>query len=96
MSANKEKDQLVTPLSTTFLNAEPSCIEFAPKLLDIFVVGSYTLETQPEESTAGQELPSTDGSQKRTGALSIFRLEKNAEVCVEWLGLAIQRRLNVS
>ena len=63
---------LTNPLSTHFLSAQPSCIEFSSLLSSIFVIGTYQLDESSEFAAGAEAAPP---AQSRSGSIEIFRLE---------------------
>ncbi|KAI4153945.1 MAG: hypothetical protein LQ340_002000, partial [Diploschistes diacapsis] len=70
---------VVKSLSTRFLSAQPSCIDFSKPIPNVFVIGTYQLDepsaATPDRSDAAEEAPSPQ--QSRSGSLQLFRLESD-------------------
>ena len=75
---------------STILDLPPSCIEFVPFCPELFVVGTYCLdseETQNIEKISPVEedqAPNTQHrSQSRSGSLLLYRLERKGLYCFQ-------------
>ena len=63
-------------IAQTILDQPPSCIEFSPTHPDLFVVGTYLLESTGEGDGGGEDAQSPSGrAQKRRGSLLLFGLQ---------------------
>ena len=58
---------------TKILTGQPTCIEFTKPCQSLFVLGTYELDERGSQGA-------TVGTQKRTGSLQLYRLEKNADM----------------
>ena len=67
---------IVGSIITAILNASPSCIEFSPLDPNIFVVGTYELDTTTAETDIEHESGNAQ-TQSRSGSLVLFRLQED-------------------
>lgn len=81
-----EQAQLIRSRQSLTLDLPPSCIEFCPASPQLFVVGTYNLQTEEapaEDGNAGSgddddaTQVATRQSQNRNGSLVVFRLDDN-------------------
>lgn len=90
-----EEGRLVRSLKSQTLDLPPSCIEFCPAFPSYFLVGTYSLQTEPESSTpsnadADAEAEENDRPkqskqpQSRNGSIIAFQLA-DEDVWVESL-----------
>jgi diphthine methyl ester acylhydrolase len=77
--------QLISPLQSLILDLPPSCIEFCPAHPDYFVIGTYELQKDeeqtpnPEEGDGEEEVvaATVPQSQSRNGSLVVFHVDGN-------------------
>ena len=69
-----ESAPVVKSITTTILDAPPSCIEFSPLGIDVFVVGTYELDTILTGPDIVEQAGDTQ-TQRRRGSLVLFRLK---------------------
>lgn len=72
---------VISSVTHTILDSPPSCIEFSPLAPDLFVVGTYSLDTDvPSDKSIG---PPIEGEgvnltvQSRSGSIILLRMEAN-------------------
>lgn len=70
MLPDQAKMTSISSLSSQTLPLPPSCIVFCPTQPDLFVVGTYFLHKDENETINGKEM----SWQKRTGSLILFRI----------------------
>jgi diphthamide biosynthesis protein 7 len=65
----------ITSESSTILELPPSAVAFCPSHPAFYVVGTYFLHPKEEANDSKSEETSEEASQKRTGTLTLYRLE---------------------
>lgn len=61
--------------STSFLNLPPSCVRVSPFDPTLVVIGTYKLESGPDQEDAD-----TPSAQQRSGSLVTYRLSKDLKM----------------
>ncbi|XXH01123.1 pre-rRNA processing [Hypoxylon texense] len=75
----------IIPLRSLTLDLPPSCIEFCPAHPDFFIVGTYNLQKEEEESAVevpleDEEQQQTKHVQTRNGSLVVFQLTATTDI----------------
>ncbi|KAK0384306.1 hypothetical protein NLU13_8394 [Sarocladium strictum] len=77
----ERKMEGIQPIASSFssiLELPPSCIQFCPAHPDLFVVGTYNLEREENQSKGDNAVPESDEPsnkpQTRNGSLLVFRI----------------------
>ncbi|KAI9801651.1 MAG: hypothetical protein M1833_002333 [Piccolia ochrophora] len=75
MEISNDGAEYIKSLHSLILDLPPSCIDFSSSYPNHFVVGTYSLETESQETDHDESSEPTKIEQRRSGSLVLFKIE---------------------